>query len=421
MRPRPVIDSRPDALVDAAPRGRRNLRPLANALAGTALIFEALAIVLLLAAPNPGVGFLDSSSVGGFVLGATFPIVGWLIASRRPGNAIGWIFIGVGLSQALDSFAQRYAVMGLVVAPGSLPAADVMAWVGTWVWAPGFTLLLTATVLLFPDGRPPSPRWRPVLWLAAAACVLMMVSVAIAGWSSRGVALLAEGQITSTDPVLSTLLTLEDIGLVLLMVASVASIAGLVVRFRRSRGVERLQLKWFVAAGIVEIAMLVFGTLVTLPWPTVQVLGAAVASPLVPLAATIAILRYRLFDIDRIISRTVSYAAVTGLLALVFVGLVLGLQWLLKPLTAANGLAVAASTLVVAVVFQPLRSRVQRLVDRRFDRARYDSETVVARFVDRLRDQTDLDTILTTVIAGVDSALQPADAGLWVRERRGRS
>jgi hypothetical protein len=395
-------------------------RYLAHALAAVALLLDALAMLLLLPQSPAELGRLDPSNVGGFVLGATFPVVGWVIASRRPGNPIGWIFIGVGLSQALDSFAQQYAAVGLVVATGSLPAADVMAWVGAWAWAPGFTLLLTATVLLFPDGHPPSRRWRAVLWAAAVALVLLVVPVAIASWPFRGVALLASGPITSTDPFMSAMLALEGVGLLLLLASSLASITGLVVRFRRARGVERAQLEWFVAAGVAEILILVASTLVPLPWPILSVLLAAAVSPLLPIAAAIAILRYRLYDIDRIISRTVSYAVITGLLAAVFAGLVVGLQGLLAPFTAGNGLAVAASTLVVAAAFQPLRTRVQRLVDRRFDRARYDAEAIVTGFVGSVRDQVELDALVGGVIVAARRSVAPASASVWLRQEGGR-
>jgi hypothetical protein len=174
-------------------------RRVAHLLSGLALALDALAVLLLV--PQLGTGVferLDGNTLGGYVLGATFPVVGWLIATRRPGNAIGWVFIGIGLSQALDTFAGQYGVVGLVTAPGSLPAADVVAWIAVWSWAPGFTLLLTYSVLLFPDGHLPSPRWRPVAWIAGVAMVLLVVPVGIVAWGSRGPDLLGPGPVEST-------------------------------------------------------------------------------------------------------------------------------------------------------------------------------------------------------------------------------
>jgi hypothetical protein len=399
--------------------GRRT-RMAAHLLAGTALLLDAGFLLLLIPMPADQLSQVGTTTVGGFVLGLTFPLVGWIIASRRPANAMGWIFLGVGLSQALDTFATQYATVGLVVAPGSLPAADLLSWVAVWAWAPGFTLLLTATVLLFPDGRPPTPRWQPVLWMAGVALLLLVVPIGIGAWPYRGVGLRGSGPVTSTDPFVSAMLALENVGLILLLATAVASIAGLVVRFRRSTGIERAQLTWFVAAGVTEILVIVTVTLLAPPASVIGSVLAAAVSPLLPIAATVAILRYRLYDIDRIVSRTVSYGVVTGLLAVLFAGLVLGLQAILAPFTAGNGLAVAASTLVVAATFQPLRGRVQRVVDRRFDRARYDAEAVVTRFVGNVRDQVELDALVGEVVVAARRSVAPAWASVWLREGGGR-
>jgi hypothetical protein len=397
-------------------------RVAAHAMAGTALLLDVAFVLLLVPVPADQLSQLETTTIGGFVLGLTFPLVGWVIASRRPANSMGWIFLGVGLSQALDAFATQYATVGLVVAPGSLPAADVLSWVAVWAWAPGFTLLLTATVLLFPDGRPPTPRWRPVLWAAGAATFLLVVPVAIAAWPFRGEGLLGSGPGlgTQTDPIMSAMVVLQSVGLILLLASGIASIAGLVVRFRRSTGTERAQLEWFVAAGVTEIVVLVVVTLLAPPASIVGTVLAAAISPLLPLAAAVAILRYHLYDIDRIVSRTVSYGVVTGLLAVLFAGLVLGLQGLLAPFTAGNGLAVAASTLVVAAAFQPLRARVQRVVDRRFDRARYDAEAVVTGFVDSVRDQVELEALAGEVVAVARRSVAPASVSVWLRQASGR-
>ena len=375
----------------------------------------ALALLLLVVQVRSGDVRLDSDTVGGYALGATFPVVGWLIATRRPGNAMGWIFIGIGLSQALDAFAGQYAYVGLVTAPGTLPAADVMAWLAVWAWAPGFVLLLTAAVLLFPDGHLPSPRWRPVGWLAGAALVLLIVPIAILAWSARGPELIGEGPVVGQNDVAATLLNLQFVGLVLLAIAALASMAGLIVRFRRSVGVERAQLKWFVAAGIVEVACLLAGGFVTLPSDALVLAFTIVVSPLLPVAATLAILRYRLYEFDRIVSRTIGWAVVSGALIAVFAIAVLGLEAALSGITRDQTIAVAASTLLVVALFQPLRRRVQRAVDRRFDRSRYDGQLTADAFAERLRGQVAIDAVAADLAATIEGAVRPATQGLWLR------
>lgn len=391
-------------------------RRVAHLLTVLALGLDVLAALLLV--PQLGGGAferLDPQTLGGYVLGATFPVVGWLIATRRPGNAIGWVFIAIGLSQALDTFAGQYGVVGLVTAPGSLPAPDVLAWVATWAWAPGFTLLLTYGILLFPDGHLPSPRWRPVTWMAAVALVLLIVPVAIVAWIFRGPDLLGSGPVQSSDPTVQLILGVQFIGLLLLAVSALLSVAGMIVRFRRSSGVERAQLKWFAAAGSVEVVSLMASAFFTIPSHLLNTILTMTVSPLLPIAATVAILRYRLYDIDRIVSRSVAYAAVTGLLAALFVGLVVSLQAALAPVTESSSIAVAGSTLVVAAVFQPLRRRVQGLVDRRFNRARFDADRVASGFAGRIRDQVEAGAVIVALDEAIDRTVQPVSTGIWIR------
>ncbi len=396
----------------------------AHVLAASAVLLDIGFLLLLLPAPAEELAQLGTTSAGGFVLGATFPVVGWLVASKRPANPMGWIFLGVGLSQALDTIASQYAIVGLQTMPGSLPAADVMSWIASWVWAPGFGLLLTATVLLFPDGRPPSPRWRPVLWAGGLAVVLLALPIAIIAWPSRGVALLGSGpgpsDVVAGDPVATAVLgflgALTNVGLLLLLASSACSVAGLVIRFRRSTGVERAQLKWFAAAGVVEIALIVASTLEILPWLQLNTALAIAVSPLLPVAATIAILRYRLYEIDRIVSRTIGYLLVSGLLAAMFALLVVTLQGLLAPFTESNGLAVAGSTLAVAALFQPARRRIQWAVDRRFNRARVDAERIEGELTNRIRDQVDAGAVVGLLVTSVEQTVQPAFSTVWIRE-----
>ena len=378
------------------------LAVVAIALVGTIALMAATVLA-------GGQAALDAFTVGGIVLGATYGFVGWLIASRRPDNAIGWVFLVVGLSQAIDPFASVYSTYGLAVVPGSLPFADVMAWVALWVWAPGFTLLVTLAVLLFPDGRPPSPRWRPVVWAPFAVMALLAIPMAIATWPLRGPALLG-----STDSLTGTAVEiargLQFVGIIATPLVAGASIAGMVARFRRAGEIEREQLKWFTFAAVPEVGFIVASAFVTMPAFTTVLIA-----PLLPAAATIAILRYHLFEIDRIVSRTIAYLAVTGILVATYAAVILVLQGPLSAVTAGDTIAVALSTLVVAALFQPLRRRAQTVVDRRFDRARIDAERTAAAFSDRLRDETDIATVTADLDGTVRDALKPTVLTLWLR------
>lgn len=388
----------------------------ASVLATVALLLDLLALVLLIPQGAGVFEVLDGSTIGGYVLGATYPIVGWIIASRRPSNAIGWIFLAIGLSQALDTFASQYATVGLVTAPGSLAGADLLSWVAIWAWVPGFTLLLTVSVLLFPDGKLPSPRWRVVPWLASLALFLLAVPIAIVAWPSRGRELLVSGPPVSSDPLVATMVNVEFGGLILLAFLGIVSVIGLTVRYRRSRGVERVQLKWFVAAGAIEIVALIASAFFTVQGALANFVLNLVFTPLLPIAATIAILRYRLYDIDRIVSRTVGWTVVTILLVAAFAGGVIGLQGLLSGVTQGQTLAIAASTLAALTLFQPLRRRVQSIVDRRFDRGRYDARRTAEAFSERLRGQVVLDEIQREIATAVDLTVRPVHRALWLRK-----
>ena len=417
-----VVEASPHPMTSvpskASPDRRRTVAHLA---AASSLLLDAGFVLLLAAARTSGRPGSEVTTAGGFVMGVTFPVIGWVIAAKRPDNSIGWIFLGVGLSQALATFAGQYATVGLLTLPGSLPAADIMAWLNTWIWTPGFALLLTATVLLFPDGHPPSRRWRVVLWTAAISVALIDLPIAVMGWPDRGADLLGPGPSMgdAADPTIALFLLLTNVGLILMLLSSAASIAGLVVRFRRSTGVVRAQLKWFAAAGLVEITMVVVTSLLPFPaWVPTTLLAAAV-SPLLPIAAALAIVRYRLYDIDRIISRSVAYLLITGLLAGLFSLLVVLLQSLLAPFTESNALAVAGSTLVVAAAFQPLRRRIQSVVDRRFNRARVDAARAEAELASLIRDVVDADAVVGALVTSTERTLQPAASGVWIRGTAG--
>jgi hypothetical protein len=351
----------------------------------------------------------------------SFPLVGAVIATHRPGNPLGWMFLVIGLSQGLVVFGSQYASYVFRTAPGTGPGGELAVWVGEWAWAPALVLLLCFVPLLFPDGRPPSPRWRPVAWLAAVLIVVITVPRAVALWPWRGPALL------DPDGVEQAMGDLGIVGFVLYLIlvgCGLACLTALLVRFRRSRGIERQQLKWLLFACAVTIAIV----LVVQPNTSSQwELGMLLALPLypaVPVAAGVAILRYRLYEIDRIINRTLVYGLLTAVLGLCYAA-----GSLLFALVAGAGKEppswlVAAATLAAAAVFRPVRGRIQAVVDRRFNRRRYHAAKTVEAFSARLRDQVDLDTLSAELVAVADHTMEPTLLSLWLRpptERSGRS
>jgi hypothetical protein len=354
-------------------------------------------------------------TTGELLLRLAFLLFGWfgaLIVSRRPGHPIGWILCALGLMSGFGAFAIEYAVYGLITHPGAVPAAATVAWCNSWEFAVNFGLL-AALLLLFPSGRPPSPRWRWVLWLAATGVVLATVG-ALGLWPLRGRALL---QLHTPDPI-GVLGVLYPLGAWATELAILAAVASLVVRFRRARGAERQQLKWL----FYWVAVLVIG------FPITGVVLDRVSSELaadlifallivpIPLAIGVAIIRHRLYDIDRLINRTLVYGLLTALLAAVYAGVVLVLAQLFGGLGAEPpSWAIAAATLSVATLFQPARRRIQQAVDRRFNRRKYDAAKTIERFSGRLRDELDLDTLSAELLAVVDQSMQPTSASLWLR------
>jgi hypothetical protein len=342
-------------------------------------------------------------------LGASYAVVGWLIASRRSGNPLGWVYIGIGLSQVGEPFFGMGSFRGLVLSPGSIPAADVLAWLASFGWVPGYGLLFSFSLLLFPTGQLPSRRWQPVAWLAALALVLLGAPTAIAAWPLRG-----PGLVDGTTVPPDWAVTLQLIGLIGLLLVAAASVVSIIVRWRHSEGLERQQLKWFAGAVVPVIVVIGLSAFVTYP-PAVWVLVAVFVTPVLPLSIGMAVLRYRLYEIDRIFSRTLGWAVVTGMLLALVAILVVGLQALLAGFTQGETLAVAASTLVAFALFAPLRRRVQRMVDRRFDRARYDGERTAAAFSDRLRGDLDLGTVSGDLATTAAIVLRPDSIAVWLR------
>jgi hypothetical protein len=375
-------------------------RALAWTFTGLAAIVAAGVVWLFFAAELDDTYLLFSG-----VAGLSYPVVGATVLTRRPGHAIGWIFVAIGAGMSLVGLANGYAAYSLTVLPDALLATGVFAWLSGWLWVPSLGLLMTFALLLFPDGRLPSPRWRPVAYLAAGSIAVTMADFAVSSWPDPYASVYAPQTVGS--PVVG-------VWFGLLSASGLASAASLVVRFRRSRGEERLQLKWVVYAAAVTVAIVVPAVAVTRGASPSLII--VVAAPLVPVAAGVAILRYRLYNIDVVINRTLVYGSLTAMLALVYVGGVVGLQAILRALTGQEStLAVVASTLAIAALFGPLRQRVQALVDRRFYRRKYDAAKTLDAFNARLREETELDTLSVDVMAVVKDTMQPTHASLWLR------
>ena len=343
-----------------------------------------------------------------------FMAVGAVIVAHRPGNAVGWIFSAVGLLASMGVVAMEYAEFAYLTRPGSLPGAVAAAWFQWW-WLPMFALVFVFTPLLFPTGRMLSARWRLVAVVAAIGTAAVSVLGAL-----QPTLTLQNEDYTVPNPIGLTAIPDEESGLLgavlfgLLVSCGVAAVLSLVLRFRRSQGVERQQLKWFTYAAALAILL----NLVPNPLPegavTDVLFGLTIA--LIPIAAGIAILRHRLYDIDRLINRTVVYAALTALLGAVYAGAVLVLGQVFGSVGGEPpGWAVAGATLAVAALFQPARRRIQAVVDRRFDRRKYDAAKTVEAFSARLRDEVDLDMLSAELLAVVNQTVQPTRVSLWLR------
>jgi hypothetical protein len=378
-----------------------------------ALALGALALVAL----NRDTPGTTGSTIGDAIFAIavlTFPTVGALVASRRPANPIGWIFVGVGFLFAVAAFASEYAVYALLTEPGSLPAGEAMAWLQSWLFLAPLVLADTLLFLLFPNGRLLSRRWLPVLWLVILGMALALVGEmftphVLEGFESLKNPYAARGSVADVMEVLA------NIAFVLMFVGIVVSAASLVVRFRRGSRLERQQLKWVTSAAcLVGVAFasgpVVLWYVAEAVWEPVLLFTIAT----IPVAAGVAILRYRLYEIDRIVNRTLVYGLLSALLAGAYFGLVLALQEIFSSFAGGSDLAIAGSTLAVAALFRPARRRIQELVDRRFYRRRYDAERTLDAFSARLRAEVDLDAVGRELCSAVTESMQSAHVSLWM-------
>ena len=388
-----------------------SLWALALALTAVSLLF----LVLNLSHPNTHIfdWWFGNTTV---VIDAT---VGAIVASRRPENPVGWLLCLAGVSVSTSSFASQYAIYALLARPGSLPAGEALAWIAAWQ-LPIMNGIPVLYLLLFPTGRLPSRRWRPVAWLTVAFVVVGVVLAAL----SPGAYLGSLGPIRNPLGIGGLTGIYKAVFFTMAPLLIVAAVLSVFVRLRRSVGIERQQLKWFayaVAAFAVGIILVSVITAVDTP-PWFERAGVAfftLAGAAYPIVIGIAILRYRLYDIDLIINRTLVYGSLTAMLALVYLGGVVGLQAALRVLSGQEStLAVVASTLVIAALFGPLRQWVQGLVDRSFYRRKYDAAKTMAAFNARLREETDLDALCGDLVGVAGATVQPAHVSLWLRPEK---
>jgi hypothetical protein len=369
-------------------------------------------------------------TLGNLLAGASFlifPLVGVMIASRRPRNPIGWLCLTIGLLWMFSGALDYYDVYS-IASPGSLPFPLTVAWVNNWLWVPSVGLMGTYVFLLFPDGRLPSRRWRPLAWI----CGVVIASVGI------GVAF-GPGPLQDLGGIQNPFVVLRPwmmpafwAILPLLPLCMLASALSLVMRYRHSGGVERQQIKWIAFSAsvvavvylIAMIASLVFpadswSTVGPVWWLNLLTYAALLSFVAIPIAVGIAVLKYRLYDIDVIINRALVYGSLTAMLVALYFGGIVVLQRLFVLLTGQQStLAVVASTLLIAALFTPLRRRIQSFIDRRFYRNKYDARKTLEAFSARLRDETDLQAVSDDLVGVVRETMQPAHASLWLRPYR---
>ena len=354
----------------------------------------------------------DGSVVADLVTLLTFSLVGAIIASRHPRNAIGWLFCSVGVTIGLNSFAGDYTEFWLATGFGTSSLGETAAWFASWLWILLIYVPTSFLLLLFPDGRLPSPRWRPVAWAAALG-----TAGGVVGFALEAGPLGDFPQIANPHGVDGSVVGMVGVaGNIVAAGAMVASAISLIVRLRHATGVERQQLKWLAYGGTVMVGAIGVGALIILWSVPVSIVIMSVSLLGLPLFTGIAIVRYRLYDIDLLINRTLVYGSLTTLLVAVYVGGVVVLQYVFRTLSGGESqLAIVASTLAIAAAFNPLRRRVQAFVDRRFYRRKYDAAKTLASFSTRLRDETDLDTLSENLVGVVRETMQPGHVSLWLR------
>lgn len=391
------------------PRGRRLPHGAAVVVWVLALGVPAAVGVLVLVSPPPG---QDAWAIPLYsLIVATWGLAGAFLVTRLPSNRVGWVLLAAGLGIGTSLMAQLWAGLSIARHAGALPATELALVLGL-VFFPSLYLVMLVP-LLFPDGRVMSRRWGAVaLLLLVSAAMTFVGSFVLPGELENMPGVENPVGVPGLAEVGQLLIGLGGIGS---LVCLPAGIAAAILRYRRGSRVERKQLKWFGSVLVLAFSAFLGATILPQPYGQWSWILASLCMGLVPIAIGVAILRYRLYEIDRIVSRTLSYALVTGVLAGAFLATNLVLQAVVSRVTEGSTLAVAASTLVVAALFQPVRRRIQHAVDRRFDRARLDSERTIDRLGDLLRDEVDLGTLRGALVVVTTGALRPVSAGVWLR------
>jgi len=341
-----------------------------------------------------------------------FATVGAFVSARQPRNAVGWMFLGIALLVSLSVFGGEYANYVFIEQPGSLPGGYLAGWLYLWTWFPALALI-TLVPLLFPDGRVPGPRWRPLLWtiVGFVGAVVVLWWVRPGPLSDPGEAVWPDNPIgiAALEPIYDHL---EAVSTFVLVPVLVLTATAAVVRFRRSHGDQRQQLKWMTFGAVVWVVWVPLSSFIT---GDVGDVLFALTIGVLPAATAIAMFKYRLYDIDRVISRTLVYGSLTAILGAAYAGLVLAGQGLFSSFAGGSNLAIAVSTLAVAALFRPALRRIQAVVDRRFYRCRYDAARTLEAFGARLREEIDLHALGDDLRGVVVETMQPAHVSLWLR------
>jgi cytochrome b subunit of formate dehydrogenase len=383
-----------------------------------ALLVSGVALARMMRSPAPETPAGSAGDADSAVLALatvlSFSVVGAIVASRHPRNTIGWIFCTIGLVVGLGTLAGGYAEFWLASSWGSESLGETAAWLASWAWTVLVVVPTTFLLLLFPDGRLPSPRWRPVAWLAGIG-----ISGFVTGYALNAGPLGNFPQIVNPYGVDSPVVGVVQVAAALAVgVSMVASALSVIVRARRAGRVERQQIKWLAYGGAVVVGTMFVGGLISIWSVAVSIAVTTVALLGLPISTGIAIVRHRLYDIDLLINHTLVYGALTALLAVVYFGGVTATQAIFRTLTGQEEqpqLAVVVSTLVIAALFNPLRHRIQAFIDRRFYRRKYDAAKTLETFSARLRDETDLDALNSELVEVVRETMQPAHVSLWLR------
>ena len=384
-------------------------RPLAVLVWTVAIGIPVAYALLVLLVPPPDQDAWAFPLYGGIV--ATWGLVGAFLATKQPGNRVGWVLLVGGLLMGLALLGQTWSLYSLWVWEGTLPGTVAGALVGVLFFPALYVAMLIP--FLFPDGRFLSRRWAAVGGLVIAVAAATLAATLVRPGPLEGMGAIDNPLVVPqlAGPAQAVL----DAGGVVTLLFIPAGILATILRYRRGGPLERKQVQWFGSVIVLSFSMFFAATVLPQPYGQWAWIVASLSLGLIPVAIGIAILRYRLYEIDRIVSRTIGWALVTGLLVAVLAGTIVALQALLAPFTNNNTLAVAGSTLVAAALFQPLRARVQRAVDRRFNRARVDAQRAIDAFGTHLRDDVDIDALNGRLLAAAAATVQPNAAGLWIR------